>query len=442
MKQRFCVLGLLLLCGCRKESQLRKMFEAKTGEISLPSGDIDLTEPLIVEGATNLVIRGEGTRLRATFDGRALLIIRKSKSVRVENVSFDGNREKHTVKFGLPPSDQPMAAWNKNNGVLVEDSDDVTLRKLTIRNVVSYPVLVNKSRHSLVEEVMIGDSGTVDEKGLNNATGGILFEEGCEQFVVRKCKLRNIRGNGIWTHSLYTSPRNQRGEFQENDIRYVGRDALQAGHAVDLKIVGNTGGFVGFPPEAVDLSRLAVPVVIDTAGNVEKSLYAANQFEEVNGKCIDLDGFHHGTVTENQCVNRRALENYPHGHFGIVLNNSNPDMRSEAIEITKNQMEGFRFGGLFLIGERHVVKDNVFAKINLARCGEVLGPGCVYKVDEPDMLRSGIYLGRGAERAAISKGIVVENNTVSGFGMAKKCIAFAPGVKPAANTVKGNKCVE
>ncbi|MCC6368404.1 MAG: right-handed parallel beta-helix repeat-containing protein [Bryobacterales bacterium] len=438
------LLAVGIFCaGCRKESKLRSALEAKSGVVELPSGDTDLSRPLVIEGADGLTLRGDGrSRLRMKFDGRAAVLILRSKNVKLENFALEGNREPAGRRIALPPSDQPMARWNPNNGILVEDSQGITISKLSVRNVVSYAVLVSKCKQVVVDQVAVGDSGSVDEKGFNNATGGILIEEGTEQFAVRNCKLRNIRGNGIWTHSLYGSPRNRDGEFVGNELNYIGRDALQAGHAVGLEIQANHGGFIGFPAEIVDVMHGAVPVAIDTAGNVEGSAYVGNSFEEVNGKCIDLDGFHDGVVQGNECANRRDAKAYPYGHYGIVLNNSNPDMQSKNIRIVSNTMTGFRFGGLFLIGQDHVARGNIFRNVNTAHCNDNPAIGCLYKKDEPDLLRSGIYLGKGAERPAPAARNVVENNTVQGYGMSKYCIVFAPGVKREANTVRGNKCEE
>ncbi|MBI3680423.1 MAG: right-handed parallel beta-helix repeat-containing protein [Acidobacteria bacterium] len=435
------MLWTAVLCGgCTKDARLQKALSVRTGVVDLPSGEIVLREPIVLDGVQGLTLRGPNTRLKVNFAGKAAILIRRARDVRLEEFRIEGNREQMSVRFELPPADQSMAQWNRNNGILIEDSENVTIARLSIRNVISYAILASRSKQVTIEEVFAGDSGTLDPKGLNNATGGILFEEGCERFAVRNSRLRNIRGNGIWTHSRYRSPRNSEGEFAGNDLQFIGRDALQAGHAVGLRILGNSGKLIGFPAEIVDMEHGAVPVAIDTAGNVEASIYAGNHFEEVNGKCIDLDGFHHGQVRENTCINRRDAAAYPHGHYGIVLNNSNPDMKSSAIEITGNVIEGFRFGGLFLIGEGHTVRGNVFRRLNLVRCNENLAAGCLYKEGEPDLLRTGIYLGKGAERPAPARGNLIENNHVHGYGMKTWCIAAAPGVSRQANQVRDNRC--
>ena len=131
---------------------------------------------------------------------------------------------------------------------------------------------------------------------------------------------------------------------------------------------------------------------------MDHSTYARNKFEDVDGKCIDLDGFHDGSIIENQCINRRSPLLYPFGHFGIVMNNTDPNMRSENVEIRGNIIDGTKFGGLFLMGRGHRVVDNSFLHLNKAECNETKQFVCIYKADEPEMLETGIYLSRGVVR--------------------------------------------
>jgi hypothetical protein len=288
-----------------------------------------------------------------------------------------------------------------------------------------------------VDRVKVEDSGSRNAAGRNNATGGILLEEGTENFQVTGCTLVNVRGNGIWTHSLYTSPRNRNGRIAGNNLERIGRDAIQVGHATLVRVENNTGRFIGFPADMVDVA--GGPVAIDTAGSTDHSTYQGNRFEEVNGKCIDLDGFHDGTVRANVCVNRGAASEYPHGHYGIVMNNSNPAMQSQGVRIVGNEIDGALFGGIFVIGSGNLISQNRLQRLNLARCPQNTRV-CKYATDQPDLLRSGIYLGAGAERPDPARDNVIEGNEISGFGMSAHCIAAAPGVSLAANDITRNSC--
>jgi hypothetical protein len=79
--------------------------------------------------------------------------------------------------------------------------------------------------------------------------------------------------------------------------------------------------------------------------------------------------------------------------------------------------------------------------LNTAGCNENAALyGCIYKADEPEMLESGIYLGRGAEHPADTQGNNIRGNTISGHGMKAHCIEAAPGVDLAANQILRNTC--
>jgi hypothetical protein len=305
--------------------------------------------------------------------------------------------------------------------VLAEEIFGLVIERVRFREVAGFAVLVNRSRRVAIDEVEVTDSGSRNPVGRNNTTGGILFEEACADFSVADSAFRNILGNGVWTHSLYTSPRNSRGRIARNRFETIGRDAIQVGHATRVQVEENSGRRIGFPAEAIDIENLAVPVGIDTAGNVDASSYVANRFHDINGKCIDLDGFHDGEVRGNFCA---ALTN-----FGIVMNNSNPDMQSRNIRIIDNWIDSAGFGGIFVIGTIHQIARNRLLNLNTRHA-----PG------EPDILRGGIYLGAGADRPAPARDNVIERNEITGYEMETRCIALAPGIQGSWNTIRGNVC--
>jgi hypothetical protein len=408
----------------------------------LPPGIVEVASEIAVGPGGELRGAPSGTILRAApgFRGRALVVC-SGAGIRLNGFAIDGNRGAVEVPSGLPPYDRAFADFTPSNGVLADRVSNLTVHGLRFREVAGFAILVARSSGVSITGVTVEASGGRNPHGRNNATGGILLEEGTTDFRVAGCTLRGIRGNGVWTHSLYTSARNSRGRIEGNFFQRIGRDAIQVGHATGIAVVGNAGYEIGFPFEEVDKEGGGIPVAIDTAGNVDRSSYAGNRFEELNGKCIDLDGFHDGEVRDNACVNRRPPEAYPSGNYGIVMNNTNPDMQSRNIRITGNEIVAPLFGGIFVIGTGHTVAGNRLADLNTARCNENAARfGCYYSPGEPDMLRSGIYLGRGAERLAPARGNRIEGNRISGFRMSQRCIASAPGIEPGWNTLRGNVC--
>jgi len=414
--------------------------------IQLPPGVTELTKPIeIAPGSAGVTVRGDNSTLRlaAGFQGKAAIVIRAASRIVLEGFVIDGNRDRQDLRLDMPPPETPFADHFPANGVLADSVEKLTIRNVRFQNVASFPVLITRSRRIEIERVAIERSGSRNAKGRNNTTGGILFEEGVAGFAVRDSTFLDVLGNGVWTHSRATSPRNSTGVISGNRFARIGRDAIQAGHATRVRVTANEGSLIGFPPDAVDIENLAVPVAIDTAGNVDQSVYTDNRFTEINGKCIDLDGFHHGRVSGNTCRNTRSDAEYPHGHYGIVFNNTNTEMRSEAVVVEDNTIDGARYGGLFLIGAGHIVRRNRFLNVNRARCGSVPAPSaCRYKPEEPDLLRAGIYLGSGAERPDPARDNRIEHNVVTGFGAAGRCIAAAPGVSLEANRTAFNKCGE
>ncbi|MBM3746778.1 MAG: right-handed parallel beta-helix repeat-containing protein [Acidobacteria bacterium] len=434
----------LLLSPPPDEAALRALLQRASGLVTLPAGVIEITRELVLpEGAHDLEIRGapEGTVLRAAagFQGRAVLSLRRTARVRLAGFTIDGNRAALEKPLGLPPHDLTFARFYPNNGILAEDSEAPTIEDVKLVNVTNLAVLITRCRTVRIRRLHLEDCGSRDAQGRNNTTGGILFEDGTADFEVRDSVFRRIRGNGVWTHSRYTSPRNSDGLIAGNRFQELARDAIQVGHATRVRVERNRGTRIGYPLADVDPN--ATPVAIDTAGNTDRSVYAHNRFEEVNGKCIDLDGFHHGEVLSNTCINRRPRQEYPHGHFGIVLNNTNPDMQSEEITISGNHIEGAVYGGIFVIGSRHRIVGNRLLDLNQARC-EPSRPGCLFWPDEPELLSSGIYLGQRAERPAITKDNLIENNEIAGCRMRIGCIAAAPGVSLRENRIGENGCME
>jgi hypothetical protein len=401
--------------------------------VQLPRGVIEIHAEMLI-GAHTEVRGSPGTVLRAAadFQGRAL-IVATGDDILLRDFSVDGNRPALEVRTGLPSYDTPFARFTRANGVLAEAASRLRIQDLHFRNVAGFAILVSRSHRVAIDRVGVQDSGGRNAAGRNNGTGGILLEEGVTDFSVTNCGLRNIRGNGLWTHSLYTSPRNARGLIALNRFDTIGRDAIQVGHATDIRVAGNQGKRIGFPTADVDWEGRAIPVAIDTAGNVERCSYWRNQFSGIGGKCIDLDGFHDGEVRGNVCVDV--------GNFGIVMNNTNPDMQSERVRMEENLIDGALFGGIFVIGTGNVVARNHLLHLNQAHCNEEAAKsGCYYAAGEPDMLRSGIYLGQRAERPAPARGNLVEDNEITGFQMAERCIGGAPGIRPEWNTVRGNRC--
>lgn len=441
-------LAAVALAGCERpssgEEELRLTLSKQSmGIVRLPAGDLVLTEPIrIPSGSMDMEIRGTGnSRVIAAknFKGPAMFVVENAKNVVFADFVIDGNRAELAKPLAMAPPENAFRVWYPTNGILADQVQGLRIEHVEFYNVVNFPVLVSRSSAVRIREVRVENSGSLNAKGRNNLTGGILLEEGTADFEVRDSSFKNIRGNALWTHSLLTSPQLLDGAFLQNKFEQVGRDALQVGHAKRVRVEGNSGREIGYPFDVVDAENGGTPVGIDTAGDVEGSQYSRNRFDEVNGKCIDLDGFHDGIVVDNTCVNRFKAADYPNGHFGIVMNNTNPNVHSSNIEMSGNLIDGTKYGGLFLMGSNNRITGNRFENLNLAACNES-SPSCIYKPDEPLMLQSGIYIGRGVARLEEATGNLIRNNTITGHKMQSRCVVLGPGVAPGSNALEMNIC--
>ena len=435
------IVPLLFLAPPDPEMQLRKALEAKTGAVTLPSGTIEISREIVISpDVHDLDIRGARTTLKAsaTFRGRALIVFPAGKNIRIHDLSLDGNRDRISRPIGLPPSEAMFSRFMPDNGILAEGIANLEIANVKAAQIAGFSILVNAGRGVKIHNVEITDSGSLNARKRNNTTGGVLLEEGTTDFEITDCRIANVRGNGIWTHSLYRSPRNTRGRIAENEFTMVARDAIQVGHATEIRVENNRGRMIGYPADEVDTTGQSVAV--DTAGNVDKSIYRNNHFEEIDGKCFDLDGFHDGEVSGNTCLNEEQLRAYPFGNFGIIMNNSNPDMQSRNIHITGNTVNGALFGGIFIIGSGHTVTGNHLLHLNMAHCNDPGPVNCAYAPDQPDLLRTGIYLGAGADRPDVARDNTIEGNEITGYGMSRHCVGIAPGVSAAANRIGKNEC--
>ena len=453
MKLACALLGPVLcvwLSGCHaadRESKLRSAFHTKTGHIVVPEGATELHAPLEFEaGAHDIDVRGASSasilKLADDFKGKAAIIGAGVKNIRIEGFQIIGNRRELKSALYLPGSSTRFIDYYDRNGIVFLDSEGIAISGVSLKNISDFAILITHSTAVNITAVTIEDSGTLDSRGLSNTTGGILLEQGTTNFTVTECHIRSVTGNGIWTHSTADAPRNQDGRISGNEIWETPRDAIQVGHAARIQVLDNSGGQIGFPVDQVDLPAQATPVAVDSAGNVSESVYSGNHFEDVDGQCIDLDGFHDGQVLNNSCVNRKGAADYPLSHVGIVFGNSNPEMTSRNVVLSGNLIQGFGYGAVYLIGEGQQVSGNRFVDVNRNHCtGDMRVPRCGYAPEEPGMLRSGIYLASHAARPADTKGNKISGNYISGFGMDKWCVAAGPGVASQSNQIGNNTCV-
>jgi hypothetical protein len=436
--RKIALFGCLPFCAGHAESVREQL--TKGGAILLHK-ELQITAQ---DHDWNIDAHSATIQLAPDFQGRAAIVISGGRNIRIQGLTIDGGHDRvaHAVQE-TAPANVTLAASARDNGILVEKSSGIHLENVALTNIAGLSILVSASDHIQITGAKITASGSRNARHRNNATGGILLEEGTHDFDVSNCEIRDVLGNGIWTRSLLKSPSNADGRITNNRISGIARAAIQIGSATRVLVEKNTGAKIGYPLDAVDRDAGATPAAIDTAGDTGASQYRENAFEEVNGTCIGLDGFHDGEVRGNSCVNTYDREAYPDSQFGMIMNNSNPRVESRNILIWGNRLEGFLYGGILVIGSGHRISHNHFLHLNLAHCNEEGGQArCRFPAGEPDLLRSGIYIRNKAERNADARDNSLEDNEISGFGMGARCVVLGPGVNPAQNRIGRNDCTD
>ncbi len=436
----------MLLAAAFLVANIQAALDRAKGDIILPPGETRIDRPLVIpKGARGLKLRGAATGsilvMNPGFQGSAAIKVDGASEVTLSGFEIRGNRTELKSPWYLPLKEAAFADFYPDNGILIRNTRRIIVRNVRLSAIRAFAVLVSASANVTLDALRISDSGTLNQAGRNNTTGGILIEEGVATFEIVRCVIERITGNGIWTHSYARSPRQSDGWIHANSITTVGRDAIQVGHGTRVRVEDNQGSELGFPVEIVDVESHGVAVALDTAGNVDHSTYARNHFTDVNGQCIDLDGFHDGQVRDNSCVNRKPLEAYPASHYGIVFGNNDPGMEPTGVIVTGNRLEGFAYGGVFLVGSNNRIQNNRLLDLNRAHCGSTPTPArCNYALDQPDLLRSGVYIASNGGRPAAATANIVTGNEISGYGISGHCVAAAPGIELAANTTNPNQC--
>jgi parallel beta-helix repeat protein len=251
---------------------LRKALTAKTGTVTLPAGEFQISREIILPGdAHDLEIKGSSTTLKASpeFRGRALLVLVNGKNVRIHDLNLDGNRDAVGRMFSLPNAGTMYSRFVPSNGILVENATALQISDIKATKFAGFAVLINSSKGVQLHDIDVTASGSFNAQRRNNGTGGIVMEEGTSGFEIHRCAFGTIRGDGVVIRS------SDHGKIFENQFRSIAREAIRTETAKEVHIDNNTIEQVGFPVEEVD---------------------------GPGALCMRLERFDAGTVTNNTCT--------------------------------------------------------------------------------------------------------------------------------------------
>jgi hypothetical protein len=321
---------LLVSCGrpARTDADLAAAIAAAPadgGVVRLGAGTWEIAHPVVIPASRrNLRIVGAGAVLKRVAAVAEVLDI-ASEGVTLESLTIDGNQAGTTklVFTARDPMDSLLAA---GSSVRIEPgSKRITLRGVEIRRTQGYAVLID-ARAADVEDVAIDscfirDSvqythvGTPAEKadtretGYGSWGGGIHFQAGASAHVkglsVVKSRFENIYGHAIWGHSNFVENLSEDVRVTGNTFRDIGLDAVQFGCVrnglVEDNEMSRIGYIAGVPKYRLANGDSYCGAGIDTAGWTTGCKYRRNTMLNVNGPCIDLDGFSGGEVSNNTC---------------------------------------------------------------------------------------------------------------------------------------------
>ena len=148
---------VLFLAAADPETQLRTALAAKTGQVKLPGGVIEISREIVLPSdAHDLNIQGAGTTIKAaaTFRGRALIVMAAGKNIDLHDLSLDGNREAVQRPTGLPPSETMFSRFTQNNGILAEGVTGLEIGKVKAKGIAGFTILVNAGHGVKIHDIV------------------------------------------------------------------------------------------------------------------------------------------------------------------------------------------------------------------------------------------------------------------------------------------------
>jgi len=321
-----------LLAGCGRpaltDADIARAIAAAPadgGVVRLRAGTWEIGHPVVIPASKrNLRIIGAGAVLKRAAAVAEVLDI-ASEGTTLEDLVIDG-AQTSTTKLVYRDRDPMDPLLANGSSIRIEPgAKHITLRGLEIRRTQGYAVL-SDARAADVEDVTI-DSGTIRdsveytdvstaaeksdarETGYGSWGGGVHFQAGTTAHVkalrIMNSHFENIYGHAIWGHSNFVENLSEDVEVAGNTFRDIGLDAVQFGCVRDGLVERNhirrIGYVAGAPKYRWADGQNYCGVGIDTAGWSSRCKYRGNTILNVNGPCIDLDGFSDGEVSNNTC---------------------------------------------------------------------------------------------------------------------------------------------
>jgi len=463
------------------------------GVVALAEGVYVLDIPIQIR-RDGVTLQGTGPRtvLRRqaeTADGEGALNLRAAK-ITLRQFYFDGAvLQSKGIAYadpaggmsvhGAPIHGDPMhPELLRNTSITIHGgASDIQIEDVEMRHTGGYAILIDARYASIAKVEMrrltLRENrphlfGTSGDFGYGSWTGGIHYQNDGRDLPFARHALRGlsiedsvferITGHAIWGHGYGFQTMNEDVVVRRNRFTDIGMDAVLIGNVRRATVEDNEFHRIGFVALQGDLPTHPawypglrpdgsdnIPAVgIDTSGLVSDSVYRRNTMWNVNGHCIDLDGFTRGEVVHNtmRVSGREDAWNYVNDEVeqfgargvgnitkGINLSNTSASEATEGVRIADNTL--VNLGGLGIVlndAQRCIVEDNHIRHYSVLYV--------------PIVITNSLREPRAQHE---SKGNIIRNNYIH-FHLEGFCIAevddFGGGPLPVVgpNEVRGNTC--
>jgi hypothetical protein len=372
------------------------------------------TPVIIPAGASKMRFVGDGAatlfkRGAAMPANKGMFDIQGASHVEFDNFMVDGNVLTSTgVAYSAFSGDPMNAILTQDSTFWIHGGSYIRFNKVRIIHTGGYAILLD-ARTANITDVRINELslencrphlfGNAGDLTYGSWTGGVHVQGdgnsfSVDDFYVTGSSFKRVTGNALWSHLYALNKLHSNYRFSDNHFIDCGLDGIQLGGVVGGVVKGNTFRRIGYV--ATDDTSTSVPkwmlgsayaVGLDTAGRVTGVNYEGNTFLNVNGGCIDLDGYGRGTVMANTCIVSRPGEpEYNEDQVGSPLWGSPGQVNRNWVygaQVSNSNNDSIAGDSPMIVGNTFVNCGGGAIRLYATRKGMVVGNNIDHSSDAP-----------------------------------------------------------
>lgn len=305
------------------------------GILYVPAGTYRINSIFLPAGNTPISIVGQGSstilmRLNNLAVGQGLIDVSGS-FVTLSNLTIDGNvlvsaGLQYSADFStvMGPNDPMAPVLTENTSVWLHGpAGHFNMDRVTVQHTGGYAVLVDCFTQSIFDVNITNCYFMNNRPHLFGTTPGLLiygswtggiYVNGdgrtagsaiCKAIQVTTCHFHRNTGNCIWSHVWGLNQLHQAFQFQDNEFLDCGLDGIEPGGVTGVVVTGNLFRRIGYI--CTDDTSQGIPrwlagaqaTALDSSGLVINANYCDNNFLDINGGALDLDGHGQSAVVGN-----------------------------------------------------------------------------------------------------------------------------------------------